>query len=78
MAIAKTEKIIKNTIATVNTRCDELETIVSRLEARIVELEGNLNQNSSASGEGDDWRERVIDVLRETPVLRKAVDRNNL
>jgi hypothetical protein len=78
MAIAKTQKTSKNTAPTLNARCDELENIISRLEARIVELEGNLNQNSSASDEDDGWRERVIDVLRETPVLRKAVDRNNL
>ena len=78
MSIAKTQKTSKNTVASVNARCDELETIVSRLEARIVELEGNLNKSSTPSGESDDWRERVIDVLRETPVLRKAVNRNNL
>ena len=45
MAIAKTQKTSKNTAPTLNARCDELENIISRLEARIVELEGNLNQN---------------------------------
>ena len=42
MATAKS----KNTVASVNARCEELENIVARLEARIVELEGNLNNGS--------------------------------
>ena len=75
MATAKS----KNTVASVNARCDELENIVTRLEARIAELEGNLNQDSDSPPSGDDgWRERVVNVLNEIPVLRRAVERNNL
>ncbi len=75
MATAKS----KNTVASVNARCDELENIVSRLEARIAELEGNLNQDSDPAPSGDDgWRERVVNVLNEMPVLRRAAERNNL
>ena len=53
MATAKTSK---NTVASVNTRCDELENIVSRLESRIAELETNLNAAPSASSSNDGWK----------------------
>jgi len=68
----------KNTVASVNTRCDELENIVSRLEARIVELEENLDKDSTPASSNDNWREKVVSVLNEMPVLRRAVERNNL
>ena len=64
MATAKTTKTSKNTVASVNKKCEELENIVSRLEARIVELENNLNSDSSTPSSDDGWKGKLMEVIK--------------
>ena len=74
MATAKTTK----TVANVNAKCDELENIVSRLEARIAELESNLNQDYDISLLNDERKQKVVNVLITDPLFSKAAIKNGL
>ena len=67
MATAKATKTSKNTVASVNKKCEELENIVSRLEARIVELENNLNSDSSTPSSDDGWKSKLMEVIKIMP-----------
>tara|TARA_Y100000034_G_C6788807_1_gene352995 strand:- start:365 stop:592 length:228 start_codon:yes stop_codon:yes gene_type:complete len=75
MATAKTSK---NTVASVNAKCDELENIVSALESRIAELETNLNASTNTSNPDDDWKNKVAKALRIMPKGEWACDKHGL